>query len=445
MQTRKDHVQAYQFAMGRLATALVTGDPGRGESPTKKAALGTFFGAGIVVLLCAGFGVYGLISPGTTDAWRSPGSIIVEKETGNRYLFAGGELHPVLNYASALLLAGKTPTVRQVSTKSLGNTPHGAPVGITGAPDSMPAPTAMLPGDWTRCLRPTLPNGQVVDFDPAGSTTPFPAGRQVELTGTGGPFLLWNGVKYPVPATSTMIALGLDGDQSVAAPANWLSSVPTGAKLEATPIHDEGQQAGQVGGHQVEVGQLFRTSGSGNGHDYVMLSDGISQVSPTESALLAARSGAAAPLVVSASDVAAAKASTDTSMTAHPLPDVLDAPALATGGKAVCLRQTSDGAKLTSRLVVESGPAATGSRTVLVPPNRGLLAVDQEQVAQQSSDPETFLVTDQGIAFPMGDQSAAASLKVNGPKTALPGAVILLLGHGPVLDSAAAARPVRGG
>jgi len=44
----------------------------------------------IAVLLCGGFAVYGLINPGGATEWKQPGSIIVEKETGNRYLYLGG-------------------------------------------------------------------------------------------------------------------------------------------------------------------------------------------------------------------------------------------------------------------------------------------------------------------------------------------------------------------
>lgn len=146
MQTRRDHMQAYQFAMGRLATALVTGDPGRGDSPTKRAALGSFFGAGLVVLLSLGFLVYGKLSPVTTAAWREPGSIVVEKETGTRYLFLDGRLRPVRNYASALLLTGKGAAVRTVAAKALSDVPHGAPIGIDGAPDSLPTPATLLAG-----------------------------------------------------------------------------------------------------------------------------------------------------------------------------------------------------------------------------------------------------------------------------------------------------------
>ncbi|GGN05934.1 type VII secretion protein EccB [Streptomyces fuscichromogenes] len=152
MQTRRDHVQAYQFAMGRLASALVSGDPGRGDSPTRRSALGSVFGVGMAVLLCAGFGVYGLISPAAKDDWRKDGAIVLEEDTGNRYVYAGGELRPVRNYASALLIAGERAAPETVSAKSLAGVPHGTPVGIQGAPDTVPTTSALATGAWARCL-----------------------------------------------------------------------------------------------------------------------------------------------------------------------------------------------------------------------------------------------------------------------------------------------------
>ncbi|MFF3191381.1 type VII secretion protein EccB [Streptomyces misionensis] len=444
MQTRRDHMQAYQFAMGRLATALVTGDPGRGDSPTKRAALGSFFGAGLVVLLCLGFLVYGKLSPVTTAAWREPGSIIVEKETGTRYLFLDGRLRPVRNYASALLLTGKGGAVRTVAAKALSGVPHGAPVGIDGAPDSLPTRADLLAQPWTDCLRPDLPSGHVIDFAPGGRTAAFPAGRQLLLKAAGGKrFVLFGGVKYPVPAQSALIALGLDGDRPVAASAAWLAAVPTGAALAPAKLAGKGGAAGTIAGRPVTVGQLFTTSAAGAKHSYVMTSDGIAQVSASEAALLAAEPGAPAPRQVSVTDIASARVAPGHSLDSG-VPDLLGAPAADTSRQAVCLRETSRGARLSVSVVMEGGPAATGNQRVLVPPSHGVYAVDQAELALRTPNPHTYLVTDQGVLYPLGS-SAAPSLGIGGTPTALPGSLLAALPRGPVLDRTAAALTVKSG
>jgi type VII secretion protein EccB len=442
MQTRRDHMQAYQFAMGRLATALVSGDPGRGDSPTKRAALGTFFGVGIVVLLCAGFLVYGKLSPVTTEAWREPGSIIVEKETGNRYLYLDGQLRPVRNYASALLLTGHG-TVRTVQAKALADVAHGAPVGISGAPDSLPTPATLLPSTWTDCLRPDLPSGRVVDFAPGDRAAAFPAARQLLLKAPDGKrYVLWQGTKYPVPSDATLIALGLDGDRSIAAPAAWLAAVPTGAVLAPAKLDGAGKAGGQVAGQSAAVGQLFTTSAAGAKRSYVMTADGVAPVSATEAALLAAQHGAPAPREVSATDIAAAQVSADQSLT-DALPDVLNSPAADTSAQAVCLRETAQGTRLKATVAVEGGAAATGSRQVLVPPSHGVYAVDQQQVAARATHPLTYLVTDRGIAYPLGDSAAAQDLGIGGASAVpLPETLLAVLPRGPELGRTVAALTV---
>ncbi|MGW1003438.1 type VII secretion protein EccB [Streptomyces sp. NPDC002520] len=443
MQTRRDHLQAYQFAMGRLATALVTGDPGRGTSPTRRGSVGTFFGAVLVVLLCAGFGVYGLVKPVQKDTWRQPGTIIVEKETGTRYLLVGGTLRPVRNYASALLLTGSHGTVRTVSRDVLAEVPHGSDIGIPGAPDSLPAPQDVASGGWTRCLRPDLKAGQVLDLTP-GRLTAVPADRQVVLADPKGRrYVLWRGTKYPVPSSNTLIALGLDANESVPAPADWLDQVPTGVALAAPAIPHTGARARSVAGKQVRVGQVFRTSGGAGARTYVLLDDGIAPVNHTQAALLAAAKGAAPAVTVDASALASAPVSRHPAA-ATGLPDVLNAPAVPLGRAAVCVRQQTSGVRLTNSVVLESGPVATGRSAVVVAPAHGLLVLDQDEMRAGVPSPQTYLVTDQGTLFPFGDSQAAGTLRLSGPGTAMPAQILHLLPRGPVLGKTAATATLKG-
>ncbi|MER5525681.1 type VII secretion protein EccB [Streptomyces sp. NPDC002677] len=442
MQTRRDHVQAYQFAVGRLATSLVTGDPGRGTSPTRRGSLGSFFGVLLVVLLCAGSGVYGLIKPVQKDTWRQAGSIIVERETGSRYLLVDGRLRPVLNYASALLLTGSSGTVRTVSRDVLATVPHGSAIGIAGAPDALPAAADVLSGGWARCLRPGTTGREILDLGPPRAL-PAPGPAQAVLTGPKGElYVLWHDVKYPVPADATLIALGLDSEQRIAAPRAWLAGVRTGATLTAPAVPHSGRPAGRVAGHAVRAGQLFRTPAAAGGHTYVMLSDGIAPVTPTEQALLAARPGAARVLTLDATTLAAAPLSR-AGLAATGLPDLLHAPPVDTATADLCLRQVPAGRKLTSTVVLERRTAADG-RTVRVPPGHGVLAVDQDQVRSGAAVPQPYLVDDQGTLFPLGRQAASA-LRLSGPATPMPADVLALLPRGPVLDGDAAAATLKEG
>jgi len=52
------------------------------------------------------------------------GSLLLVKETGTRFIYVGNELHPVLNWASALMLTGGNATITTVSASSLAGIPH---------------------------------------------------------------------------------------------------------------------------------------------------------------------------------------------------------------------------------------------------------------------------------------------------------------------------------
>ncbi|MFD0276380.1 type VII secretion protein EccB [Kitasatospora sp. NPDC127111] len=452
MQTRRDHVQSYQFAMGRLASALVGGDPGQGDSPTRRSALGTVLGAGVAGLLCGGFAVAGLLAPPASTAWRKDGAVVVEKETGNRYVYLDGELRPARNQASALLIAGGRAAPETVPAKVLAGTPRGVPVGIPDAPDAVPAAAGLLTGAWARCLRTDVrgvpapgaaggggtagsagagpaggaaPPAQTLVFGPAADALPgLPADRAALVAGPDGArHLLVGDTKYPVPADSALIALGLDDRPAVAVPADWLAAVPTGAPLAASAPPGAGAPAGTVAGQSTVTGQLFRTGPGADAHHYVQRADGLAPVGPTEYALLAALPGAPAPRTVTAADLATAPLSADRGAL-NRLPAVTGLPAPDAG--ALCLRTGPGG---TVRLVL----APVLARPVVLPPGTGVLAT-----APAGGPP--YLVTEQGARYRITDGDALRALGLGDARRALtlPADVLALLPEGPALGRAAA-------
>ena len=130
---------------------MVAAEPEAPENPNRRTTVGTLIGVVVAALVVAGFAAYGLLVPGGATAWRKPGVLIVEKETGSRYVLVDGALHPVLNYASALMLFEGKPKVVGVSTASLRGVPHDRPVGIVGAPDALPGRNTMTGQVWSAC------------------------------------------------------------------------------------------------------------------------------------------------------------------------------------------------------------------------------------------------------------------------------------------------------
>ncbi|WP_371503119.1 type VII secretion protein EccB [Kitasatospora sp. NBC_00374] len=435
MQSRRDHVHAYRFSTHRLSSALATGEPGTGEAPLRRADLGAAAGLAAGLLLVGGFALYGLISPGGNTAWRKPGTIIVEKETGNRYLLIGGVLRPTANLASAHLGAGPGAKVRLVSRNSLDGVPHGAPVGTPDAPDTLPQPSALLTGPWNLCLTPAAEDTVQADLAPRPGS-PLDDGHRVLLTGPDGtPYVLWNSVKYPVAGRAALVALGLGNQSPVKAPAGWLAALPTGTPLAAAEIPGNGRPGPPVAGRPAEVGRLYRTGPADGRQHFVLRPDGLAPVSRTEFALLQADPGRPEATDLGTAEIAAAPSSADTGLLDR-IPDLAAAPVWQGDRGRLCVRQRATGSS-TATTVVLRDTADTSGRAALVPPGHGVYATELQPPGGDRR-PRRYLITDQGRKYPLADDTAAGALGY-GRATAqpVPPAVLDALPTGPVLAAAA--------
>lgn len=438
MQTRRDHLHAYQFATGRLASALVSGDPGNGEAPMHSAGLGAMFGAVLAVLLVLGSAVFGFLKPAENTSWKHTGALVVEKETGTRYFYADGELHPTLNYASALLLAGSGATLTQVSRASLSHVRRGSTIGIAGAPNDVADPGSLLTGAWTDCLRPGPHTVERLDFSPT-SARPVSDRTRVLVAGPhDSRYVVWKDTKYPVKGRASLLALGLDSEQPIRATQAWLDALPTGVGIAPATIPGAGREGRAVAGTPEPVGSLFRTVVGSADHYYVLRADGMAPVNQTEAALLAAQPGGRQPVRVSPSDIAAVPSSSHSSLL-HRLPDLLAArDATSDDSGALCLKRSTSHHKVHSTVVREKGRVMTSKTAALIPTDHAVLAAPPRQ-SGATSDPSPYLITDQGVKYELLGQAGQA-LGYGGvtPRT-LPVATLDQLPTGPQLSRSQAA------
>src|SRR5688572_1516903 len=115
MPTRSDQLHSHQFALQRLVAAVALRDPDASTAPLRRGGAALLAGTMVAALGLAAFGIYGLLRPGGGDRWRDGGSVIIERESGARFVFRDGVLHPVVNYSSALLILGApNPPTTQV-------------------------------------------------------------------------------------------------------------------------------------------------------------------------------------------------------------------------------------------------------------------------------------------------------------------------------------------
>ncbi|MCM4084246.1 type VII secretion protein EccB [Paractinoplanes hotanensis] len=462
MQSRRDQVQAQSYVLGRLTAALVSGQPDGLESPHRRMIVGSICGLLIGALFVAGFAVFGLLYPGGATKWRAPGTLVVEKETGASYVYAGGALRPVLNYASARLLFAKPPTVVSVSRESLRDVPHGQPVGIVGAPDTLPPAGTVTDQAWTVCAPAArdqagaLSTTTTLTVRRATERQDRPLAPHEALVATvgGRSFLIWRGSRLRLAEPWLARVFGLDRG-GIPVEAGWLDAVPAGPDLAPIPVSGRGDPGPAVDGRNTRIGELFvaRPAGSPQ-RRYLLLPDGLAELTPVAYTMIAADpqttslygGGTVTPVELSPAALAqlpiSRRAVLPTGVPEIP-PELAQLPA----GSAWCVRQTmADGRiEITAGVPpVEAVPDGAGtsrtSRTaarIAVEPGVGGLVLAGR--LDQAAGSGLYLMTDAGVKYPLA--SAAVAERLGYPPSGarpVPRRLLELVPTGPLLESAVA-------
>ena len=464
---RRGQAQAYAFVSRRQSAALMMDDPDSPDSPMRKLAVATFCSVMVAVLAVAAAGVYGLLRPGGNTSWRSGQSLIVEKDTGTRYVYTHGVLHPVLNYASARLILGQAAlSIVSVSAASLRAAQRGLPVGIAGAPDELPAPGTVSTGPWSVCSLPgSSASGAAIPYvrltvGPGAAGSRLPADRALLVSALDGtPYLIWENHRLRVPGgVAALTALGYAAASPLPVGDAWLSALPQGPDLAAPPVTGPGRPGAAVAGRPALVGQVYATGSGESGQYYVELADGLAPVTQAQADLLLSQPSlrslypARQPAAIGVTAVAAAAARSAASLVSPGLP--ASPPPLAdgrNGQQEACLSYVagSFAPELWTTGLPDGGAASSPAGTVAdtsgtavadqvaVPPGGG--AIVQAMAAPGASGGTLYLVTDQGVKYPLPDASVLTALGLSGvvPER-LPSALLGLVPTGPTLNPQAA-------
>lgn len=463
MSSRKDAVAAYSHTVRRLRSGMLHGDPDvldPGSGRTWRGLLG-----GIVLALVVGaiVAVIGLVKPGGGDGWRVAGTLVVVEDTGARYLYADGALHPVLNETSARLLAGKNLRVDTVTAGDLRGAEQGAPLGIVGAPDAAPDAASLERGTWLACaVNATAAAGtdstrlvaRIGDSGVPG--TGLTVGRGVLVrTADARTYLVWSGRRLAVDAEA-QAALGWAGAAVTPVPVGFVNALPAGPDLVATPPAGLGRTGGTVAGSPRLVGQLFRDPG---GQGYVLTTQGMQRVSAVRLALLRANADVqrlayrgTPPRVIDAGagDVASATGTPeDDAMPATP-PRLVTVP---TGDSLCGVTRPRPDALITSVTIAAQAdvlrgavpiaaqpgvrPGCENADLVAVPPGRGTLVATRAGTGAAGG---AYLVADTGVKYPVPPAGLSRLGYSDGAALPLPSALLRLLPTGPALDPVGLAR-----
>ncbi len=300
MQTRRDQLHAYRFLTKRALAALVTGEPNAVEPPMRRLTLTTVSGVMIAILVAVGFAVFGLIKPSAGDSWKDQGAVIIERQTGDHYIYRGGQLLPVLNYTSAVLAvsnggsATSAVKVVLVDRDEIADTPRGPMIGIDGVPASLPDSSAIVNSPWVVCSRQhpasatTLQASVSVAVGDGVVRTSLLGTDQAVLVDTpsapGDDYLLWEGKRFAIASEAITSALRIDDSTPLTVGTAFLQSLDAGTALDTPTIAGLGEPGPEIDGHPTQVGQLLR--GDSNGEFSVVLADGVQSVNDLEAALL---------------------------------------------------------------------------------------------------------------------------------------------------------------
>ncbi len=471
MQTRRDLYQAHRLMMQRVGMALLAGEPDLPEPPTRRLTVLTFAGAMVGVLIIAAFGVWGLLAPGAASGLEAPGTLIIDKETGTRYVYSQPDkkLYPVVNYASARLILNTDQVTRKVvSQSSLARFDRGRPVGILGAPDSLPDESHQVTGPWSICVHSgqtaqggvrsyaSLVGGRAVGGRSMGDR------EAVIVRGAGQAWVVWRNQRMKLPEEEVGPLTGTY--QPPEASATWLNAVPTGPDFKPPTIPNRGEEVTGPGGRHAAVGTFYRVrTVGGDERWYVLLRDGLAPIKETEGVLLQGDKGSALaykggpprPIDI---DAVTANSAPKSSMkvSADGLPDVMPTFLRYDPATPLCVVYTNTGSgSLGARVAVggtlpdpNAAPAPGGTAAgavvdqVVLPPGDGALiglvpAPDQLTVSSYS------VLTDQGLRFAVPSKDIASKLGFDVNKVALvPANLVHLIPAGPALDPNQAKQPV---
>jgi type VII secretion protein EccB len=398
--------------------------------------------------------------------------VVLEKDTGARYVFLDGQLRPALNLSSALLAAGDVGKLVTVSKSSLTGVPVGTPIGIPGAPDGLPLADRLNVSPWTVCAKRAdqhaVASAATVTLrldGVAGTPTP-PDHALLVSTPDGVVHLVWRGNRHTVADPTILEAMGYNSAPPVRVSPAWLNVIPAGRDLRPPSIADIGKAGALISGKPGLVGQLYELKNPATGSDeiFVLQAGGLMPVSRSVAAMLLtnpAMKGAypdssVRPLEVGPGDVAGVPlmgndpisadlpptppalvdlgASGEPCMRFDPASDTGHPPAL------VILPDSVEG-----DAVPPAGKHTVGTTAdqVVIPVGGGALV---RTVPAPGAPPGTgFLVTDLGVRYPLVDDTVASILGY-GHLTAVgvPVALLALLPSGPALGTgdALVSRPI---
>lgn len=307
----RDQVDAYRFGLRRLEAALVRGDPVPLHEQVRSQRRAVLAGGLIGALAMAAAAIFALVAP--RPEWTQQ-EIVVGKESGAMYVVArrtdGNRLVPVANLVAARLVyaalggSGEPPDPVTIPDDALAGANRSPAADVPGAPATRPDAPGITPR-WAICDETDTSGagrvsltGTTVIAGAAPSITPVDAPAVLLDVPGGDLWLVIDGRRYRVDNGDPVLraALGLAGVTPRRASPILVNALPEGARLERPQIAGLGGPG--PAGLRDRVGDVLRVRTAGaEPRPYVVLGDGVQEISPVLAQVLTAgRSGDPRPV-----------------------------------------------------------------------------------------------------------------------------------------------------
>jgi type VII secretion protein EccB len=437
-------VSGHRFLLRRMEHALVRGDVAMLDDPLRAQSLSLTAGAVLTAIIVAVCAVLAFLHP---PGALGSAPIVVVRDSGALYVRVGDVMHPVLNLASARLVAGAPANPEAVSAAAISNSKRGPLVGIPGAPAEISPPLGEEESGWAVCDDETTTTVIAGTLRADGLTT----GPAVLVTprsaSAASTYLLYDGWRAKVDLRNRAVvrALKLDGVSPRPVSRTLLDATPEAPEISAPHIPGAGSPSPLRG---FPVGTVVRIARAAADEYYVALATGVQRVGQVAADLIRftdSQNGRHIDTVPP--DVIGAVPIVDT-LRVSSFPDA--------GGVSddaiVCVRWqfTKPGAKTTvlvgdllpgdgiSVMLAQSDGDGPNVDSFSIPRSRSAyvrsIGIDDDG----ASTGALYLVTESGVVFGLRDEDTANHLGLSGPPAPAPWPVLVRLPRGPELSKEAA-------
>ncbi|WP_301336996.1 type VII secretion protein EccB [Mycobacterium asiaticum] len=439
-------VSAYRYQRRRLERALLGGGH-RAADRSRRIAL--VLGAVLAAVALAGTALLSWLRPQPSfgDA-----PIVMGQVSGALYVRVGDTWHPVLNLASARLIAGSDANPRPVRESDLARAKRGPSLGIPGAPQQLNPPLPAAESVWTVCDGEGEAGTTVLVGRPAGTSVGALSADRAILVATdpaAQPYLLYRGSRALVDLSDPAVvrALNVSTQTPRIVSRTLLSAVPEAPAITVPRIPQAGgpPRAWLPG---IPLGTVLRITRAVGEEYYVVLATGVQRIGQVAADLLRFSDAQGIVNAITVAPDALRHAPVVDALPTAAFPD--RAPAVLDRAEVVCAVWTparSGPAGITlvagSALPLVGGqPAglaqADGRRpavdAVQLPPGRSAYVSAQPLTGTSPRSAPRFLVTESGVRFAVADDEAAHDLGLPSTPAPAPWAVLGALPCGPELS-----------